>query len=237
MALLFSSIDLLVSLTFTVVIAAQWLSRRRMHALLWTWAMFVWTVAVAAETAAAVNGMWTPTTYRIYYAFGALMVASWLGAGSLHLVAGRRLARTFTWIVAVLSVVGCLLIFSYPIDAAKLSVVNSLGFVDNEIVKVFPISVRIIVAVSNMLGSIAFIGAALYSLWAFRKHATPRNRVIGVGMIAVGGLLAAGAHSLGALGGPGLFRISELATVILIFAGYLLSTRVSTAAVPAGPPG
>ncbi|HMK09071.1 MAG TPA: hypothetical protein VK449_08600 [Anaerolineales bacterium] len=236
MALLLSSLDLLVSLTFTIVIAAQWLARRRMHALLWTWAMFVWTVAVAAETAAALNGAWTPTTYRLYYAFGALMVASWLGAGSLHLVAGRGLARGFTWVVALLSVVGCLLIFTYPIDPAKLSVVNSLGFVDNEIVKVFPLPVRIIVAVSNMLGSVAFIGAALYSLWAFRRHAAPQNRVIGVGMIAVGGLLAAGAHSLGALGGPGLFRISELATVVLIFAGYLLSTRRAPAPVPAPAP-
>lgn len=119
MALLLSTIDLVVSLTFTLIVASQWLSRRRTHALLWTWALLVWTLAVAAETAAALNGAWTPLTYRIYYVCGALMVAAWLGAGSLHLSPGRRLARGFTWVVAALSIIGGLLIFTYPIDPGK----------------------------------------------------------------------------------------------------------------------
>jgi len=228
MAILLSSIDLVVSATFTVVVAAQWLARRRTHSLLWTWALLVWTLAVAAETAAAVNGAWTPITYRMYYAFGALMVAAWLGAGSLHLSSGPRLARSFTWIIAALSIIGGILIFTYPIDPALLGHTDSLGFVD---VKVFPfIPVRLFVVLGNILGSLAFIGAALVSVWRFRqRHDVPRTRVTGVALIAVGGLIAAMAHSLGALGGPGLFRVSELAAVILIFSGYLLSTRRATA--------
>jgi hypothetical protein len=235
MALLFSSIDLVVSAAFTIVVAGQWLSRRRTHSLLWAWALLVWTVAVAAETAAAVNGAWTPTTYRVYYAFGALMVAAWLGAGSLHLSSGRRLARGFTWVIAVLSVVGAYLIFTYPIDPELLGHTDALGFVD---VKVFPfIPVRLFVVLGNILGSLAFIGAALVSVWRFRRrHDVPSARVTGVALIAVGGLIAALAHSLGALGGPGLFRVSELAAIILIFSGYLLSTRPApaTAPMPAG---
>lgn len=232
MALLLSTIDLIISAVFCVIVAAQWVSRRRTHALLWAWALLVWTVAVAAETAAALNGAWTPTTYRIYYAFGALMVAAWLGAGSLHLSAGRRLARIFTWIIGVVSLVGAALIFTYPIDPALLGQTNSLGFVD---VKVFPfIPVRIFVVISNILGSVAFVGAALYSVWKFlRRRDVPGSRVAGVAMIAAGGLVAAMAHSLGALGGPGLFRVSELAAIVLIFFGYLLSTRSMPAPVQA----
>jgi hypothetical protein len=232
MALLLSSIDLVVSAAFTITVAAQWLARRRTHALLWSWALLVWTLAVAAETAAALNGAWTPTTYRLYYAFGALMVAAWLGAGSLHLSAGRRLARGFTWLIAALSIVGGVLIFTYPIDPALLSHTDSLGFVD---VKVFPfIPVRLFVVVANILGSLAFIGAALVSIWHFRRrHDVPRTRVTGVALIALGGLVAAMAHTLGALGGPGLFRISELAAIVLIFSGYLLSTRRAPAPVQA----
>jgi hypothetical protein len=161
------------------------------------------------------------------------MVAAWLGAGSLHLSAGRRLARSFTWIVAVLSVVGGILILTSPIDPALLGHTDSLGFVD---VKVFPfIPVRLFVVLGNILGSLAFIGAALVSMWRFRRHAVPPARVTGVALIAVGGLIAALAHSIGALGGPGLFRVSELAALILIFSGYLLSTRrvAATARVPA----
>ena len=231
MAILLSSIDLVVSAAFTITVAAQWLARRRTHALLWAWALLVWTLAVGAETAAALNGAWTPTTYRIYYAFGALMVAAWLGAGSLHLSAGPRLARTFTWIVAGLSLIGGILIFTYPIDPALLSHTDSLGFVD---VKVFPfIPVRLLVVIGNIMGSLAFIGAALVSVWRFRRRGdVARARVTGIALIAAGGLTAALAHSIGALGGPGLFRISELAAVILIFSGYLLSTRRAASPAP-----
>jgi len=228
MALYLSSIDLVVSAAFTIVVAGQWLARRRTHSLLWAWALLVWTVAVAAETAAALRGAWTPITYRVYYACGALMVAAWLGAGSLHLAAGPRLARSFTWAVAVLSVVGGILIFTTPIDPELLGHTDALGFVE---VKVFPfIPVRLFVVLGNILGSLAFIGAALVSVWRFgRRHDVPRARVTGVALIAVGGLIAALAHSIGALGGPGLFRISELAAIILIFSGYLLSTRLAAA--------
>ena len=233
MPLLLSSIDLVVSATFTVIVAAQWAARRKTYSLLWAWALLVWTLAVAAETAAALNGSWTPLTYRVYYAFGAMMVAAWLGAGSIHLSASRRWARLLTWVVAALSIIGAALIFTYPIDQALLGKVDSLGFVE---VKVFPfIPVRIFVVLANMLGSVAFIGAAFYSLWHFRRrHDVPGDRVAGVWLIGLGGLVAAAAHSLGALGGPGLFRITELAAIILIFSGYLLSTRRATA--PAAAP-
>jgi len=232
MPILLSSIDLVVSATFTIIVAAQWVSRPNLHSLLWAWALLVWTLAVAAETAAALNGAWTPFAYRVYYAFGALMVAAWLGAGSLHLSASPRWARVFTWVVAALSIVGAALIFTYPIDPALLGQVDSLGFVE---VKVFPfIPVRIFVVIANIMGSVAFIGAAAYSLWSFRRrHDVPSNRVTGVSLIALGGLVAAAAHSLGALGGPGLFRVTELVAVVLIFAGYLLSTRRATAPVSA----
>ncbi|HSR47483.1 MAG TPA: hypothetical protein VLL77_05790 [Anaerolineales bacterium] len=224
MAVTLSTLDLLVSTIFTVVVAYRWYARRRMHSLLWAWALLVWTVAVAAEVAAARQGVWTPTTYRIYYAFGALMVAAWLGAGSLYLTAGRRLAGAYIWIVLALSVIGTALIFTYPIDPAVLSVTDSLGFVE---VSVFPfIPVRIFIVISNILGSAAFIGAALYSVWVFlRYREVPGSYVAGVALIAVGGLVAAGAHSIGVLGGPGLFRISELVAIILIFVGYLVSSR------------
>lgn len=238
MAVVLSTLDLLVSAVFTVVVAYRWYTRRRMHSLLWAWALFVWTVAVGAETSAARAGAWSPMTYRFYYAFGALMVAAWLGAGSLYLTAGRRLARSYIWTVAGLSLVGTALVLTYPINPAALGGTDSLGFVE---VKVFPfIPVRIFIVISNILGSAAFVGAAVYSVWLFlRRHDVPGLYVAGVGLIAIGGVIAAGAHSIGVLGGPGLFRVSELAAIILIFVGYLLSSRrhPQTAAAATTPSG
>jgi hypothetical protein len=154
MALVISTIDVIVSAVFTVLVARQWLSSRKTHQLLWTAALFVWTLAVLAETASAIRGRWDPVSYRIYYAFGALMVASWLGAGTLFLIAPRRLAVGFFFVTALLSVAGTGLILTHPIDPAQLAQTDALGFVE---VKAFHfIPVRILIVIANILGTLAF---------------------------------------------------------------------------------
>jgi hypothetical protein len=232
MALAISILDLVLSGSFALVVAGQWVARRRPHQLLWSAALLVWTIAVAAETAAAWRGDWTPLTYRLYYACGALMVAGWLGAGSLYLAASPRLARTYAVLMALLSAAGLAAVFLFPVEPSLLGRTDALGFVD---VKVFPlVPVRLFVIVANILGTLAFVGSALYSVWRLRDRAFTGIRTTGVLLIAVGGLVAAGAHSLGVLGGPGLFRTSELAAVLLIFSGYVLSSRRLPQPVPAG---
>jgi hypothetical protein len=222
-ALALSALDLVVSAGFTLLVAAQWIARRRPHQLLWAAALLVWTLAVGAETAAAWRGIWSPLTYRLYYAFGALMVAGWLGAGSLYLAASARVARAFSIVMAVLSLAGLLCVFLFPVDASMLGRTDALGFVE---VKVFPLfPVRLFVILANILGTFAFVGSALYSLWRLRNRDSSGTRTTGVLLIAAGGLVAASAHSLGVLGGPGLFRISELAAILVIFSGYVLSSR------------
>ena len=237
-ALLLSLVDVLVSALFTVLVLTRWWRKRKPQHLLWSFALLVWTLAVAAETLAAYQGVWTPMTYRTYYAFGALLVAPWLGAGSLFLVTSSRLSSRFAGLVALLSLCGALLILFYPIDSGMLTRVDTLGLVE---VKVFPfIPVRILIVVGNILGTLAFIGSALYSLWSFRKKNLPAELTVGVLLIAAGGLVAAGAHSIGVLGGPSLFRISELAAIVLIFSGYVVSTFLPNRAetpVPAAPTG
>lgn len=224
MAILISSFGVLLSSIFTILVFGQWLRSRRPHQLLWAVALLTWTLAVGAETVAAVQGAWSPLTYRAYYATGALMVAPLLGAGSMFLVASQRTATRFVIFVGILVLVGTVLIASYDIDATSLSKTDTLGFVE---VKVFPlVPVRLLIIIGNALGTLAFVGSALYSVWGFRRRDTPRERMVGVLLIGLGGLVAAGAHSIGALGGPSLFRISELAALLFIFAGYAMSTFV-----------
>lgn len=222
MALALSSIDVLISAVFTALVFRQWIQRRKPEQLLWSFALLVWTIAVAAELSATLQGEWTAFTYRIYYAFGALMVAPWLGAGSLLLIASRRLAKGYAIFVAALSLAGVVLIAVYAVDASMLTITDSLGFVE---VKIFPlIPVRILIIIGNALGTFAFVGSALYSVWSLWRRDVPRQLTIGVLLIGGGGLVAAAAHSLGVLGGPGIFRVSELAAISLIFSGYVLST-------------
>nr|WP_290667602.1 hypothetical protein [Ardenticatena sp.] len=221
MALLLSMVDVLLSMLFAGLVLRQWMERRKPHQLLWAMALLIWTIAVSAEVMTTIAGVWTPFTYRLYYAFGALMVAAWLGAGSVFLVASRRVAWSFLILIVLLSLTGSSLIFTYPIDASLLTHTDTLGFVETN---VFPfIPVRIFIVISNILGTVAFVGSALYSLWSLRHSAFGRSRSLGVGLIAVGGLVAASTHSIGVLGGPGLFRLSELVAIVFIFGGYLIS--------------
>lgn len=222
MALAISVLDVVLSAVFTALVARQWLGRRRPYQLLWGVALAIWTVAVFAEAVAAYEGVWQPVTYRVYYATGALMVAPWLGAGSLFLIASRRTATIFLAFVVLLSLVGSALIFTYPIDPALLSQTDALGFVE---VRVFPfVPTRLLIVIGNVAGTVAFVGSALYSVFRFWRNTIRRERMTGVLLIGLGGLVAAIAHSIGALGGPGLFRISELVAIVLIFGGYLVST-------------
>lgn len=235
MALTISALDVVLSAIFTVLVARQWIVRGRSYHLLWTIALAVWTGAVLAETIAAYGGVWSPLTYRVYYAFGALMVAPWLGAGSLFLITSRRTARIFLAFVIVLSFIGLIAIFTYQIDPAMLMETDPLGFVN---VTVFPfIPTRLLIVIGNIAGTIAFVGSALYSVYRFWREDIMRERMVGVLGIGLGGLVAAGAHSIGVLGGPGLFRISELVAIVLIFGGYLISTvperRLSSGTSPA----
>lgn len=223
MALAISVLDVIVSAVFTVLVARQYLVRRKPYQLIWAIALAVWTIAVLAETVAAVQGAWEPLTYRIYYAAGALMVAAWLGVGSLFLIASRRVALVALVIIAAVSLVGAIGIMTYPINTANLAKTDSLGFVDSELVKIFPlVPIRLLVIVSNIFGTLAFVGGALFSVFQFWRKHIMRDRMLSLLLIAVGGLITASTHSIGVLGGPALFRISELAAIVVIFTGFLL---------------
>lgn len=224
MALAISVLDVIVSAVFTVMVVRQYLLRRKPYQLIWSIALAIWTVAVLAETVAAAQGAWTSLAYRVYYAAGALMVAAWLGVGSLFLIASRRFALAALLVTAVVSVVGTIAIMSYPINPADLARTDSLGFVDSELVKIFPlVPVRLLVIVSNIFGTLAFVGGALFSVYQFWRKRIMRDRMAGILLIGVGGLIAASAHTIGVLGGPALFRVSELAAIVVIFTGFLLS--------------
>ncbi len=228
---LISGSDLVISLAFAVLVLRQYLERKRMHQFMWSIALGLWIIAVGAELVATVSH-WSPLIYRAYYATGALLIPAWLGMGTLYLVTPRRWADLIFGVLVILSVIGVLLIALWPIDAAGLESTRE-QFVPLRIFPFFP--VQLVLVVLNIFGSIAFVGGALWSAVHFARARTMGDRVVATVLIAIGGLIAAAAHSLGALGGIELFRISELAAVIFIFVGFVLSTPVASKNAAAAP--
>lgn len=229
---LISGADVVLSLVFTVFVVRQYVERRKMHQLMWAIAIALWTIGVAAELIATLTGYWTPTGYRSYYATGALLIPAWLGMGTLYLVLPRRSSDIIAVILAVISIIGILLIFVWPIDPAQLRTTSG-EFVPLKIFPFFP--VQLILIILNTFGALAFILGALWSAYRFTRMQAMGERTLATALIAVGGLIAAGAHSLGALGGIELFRISELLALVFIFAGFLLSTPAPKRATSTAP--
>jgi len=219
---LFSSADVLLGFVFTVLVARQYVTRRKMHQLMWAIAIAMWTIATAAEWLATVNG-WSSLTYRAYYATGALLIPAWLGMGTLYLLFHtlREWLNRILLALTVLSLLGIFLIAVWQIDESILVMSNS-QFVPLKVFPFFPIQLLLIVL--NTFGTIAFAGGALWSAYHFARTRTMGDRILPTILIGIGGFIAAGAHSLGVVSGIELFRVSELVALIVIFIGFLLST-------------
>ena len=78
-----------VSLAFGLSTLDRWLRRRRAHELAWTVAMGLFLVAAMSLWWAEARG-WSTASFRMFFAFGAVVNVPWLGLGTVHLLAGRR---------------------------------------------------------------------------------------------------------------------------------------------------
>ncbi len=227
-----SGADVLLGIVFLVLVLRQYLERRKMHQLMWTIAVALWTIGVAAELAATLSG-WSGFTYRSYYATGALLIPAWLGMGTLYLVTPRKWADRILWVLVALSVIGVVLIAVWPIAPAALQSTSG-EFVPLKVFPFFPIQLLLIIL--NTFGALAFILGALWSTVHFMRMQSMGERALATGLIAIGGLIAAAAHSLGVLSGIEMFRVSELVALLFIFVGFVLSTPSTRPAVTTPAP-
>jgi predicted membrane protein len=147
----------------------------------------------------------------------------------LYLVAPRRAADLALGIVAILSVIGIALIATWEIDPTRLRATQD-QFVPLKIYPFFPIQLLLIAL--NIFGTIAFVGGALWSALHFARLRAQGERLLATVLIAIGGGIAAGAHSLGVLSGIELFRVSEFVAVLFIFAGFMLSNSPAKQTTP-----
>jgi hypothetical protein len=96
----------LLSLAFAGLVLEQWWRRRRSFQLAWAAGLLWYAISAGTQFLGAVLG-WNAGLYRAWYLFGAVLVAAYLGVGTLYL-----LARTgFGYVAGVSIAVGGL--FAY----------------------------------------------------------------------------------------------------------------------------
>ena len=82
----------IVAVAFCLSTWDRWLRRRRPHELAWTIAMVLFAVASLSLWWAEARG-WSSASFRMFFAFGAIINVPWLGLGTVYLLAGEKIGN------------------------------------------------------------------------------------------------------------------------------------------------
>jgi hypothetical protein len=208
-------ITCIVSLIFAVIVLDQYFARRKPYQLLWAIGLFMYCVSTFTEFWWNVCGH-VDIMYRLWYLIGAILVAAYLGQGTLYFLIRRRNANIVMAVLGAATIYAAIRVFTVNIDISGLTKLTGVG--------IFPVDVRaIITPIFNTFGTFALAGGAIYSAFIYwRKHILP-HRVVANVLIALGALMPAfgGIHISVLNGDVNLFFLFELVGVIVMFIGFL----------------
>ena len=215
------AVTAVITLIFTAVVLYRYGRRRGTHLLIWGIGLSFYTLGVLSEAILALT--WSAFFFRMWYWAGALVVAAWLGQGTVFLLVRKRPWPQVTLAFVIIgSAIGLLWIFLTPLNEAAFILGESLTGQYKAILP--PGGVRLMTPFFNIYGTITLIGGAIYSAWLFWRKRILLNRMWGNIFIALGGLSPALGGTFARLGQPTYLYLSELLGSILIFIGFLLAT-------------
>ncbi len=207
----------IVSLVFAVIVLDQFFARRKSYQLIWAIGLFMFFISTGAEFWTGTWGL-NETVYRLWYLFGAIFVAAYLGMGTLYLLTPRRTAHIILAILLLASLYAIFRVFTASIDLSTLQGLSG---------EAMPQGVRLLTPFFNTFGTVALVGGAIYSAWVFWRRRLMPHRVVSNILIAVGAMLPAFGGTLMRLGGSlTAFYLLELVGIIIIFTGFLRSREV-----------
>ena len=209
----FPLISGIISGVFTILLATQYIRRRKTNQLMWTVALALFTLAYALEFSSELYG-WTETAYRVYYASVSPLVAL-MGVGTPFLLMRRSLGKCFLAYTILVSTALVILASTASIDTIALVTYSPPSEISGT---AMPSSVRLISPLLTIPGSLILIIGALYSFWLDR----PRSYVL---LIALGGIIYSLGGSMARLGELTYVSIFQIVGILLLFIGFLLSTE------------
>src|SRR3989304_137329 len=117
MNVLLPLLSTIVSLVFAGALLAQYVRRRKPYQLVWTIGL-VWYAVASGMRFLVGAGIWSDTVYRVWYLCGAIFVASYLGMGTVYLLAPRRVAHWTMALLAFWSLGAVYLLLTVPVYLA-----------------------------------------------------------------------------------------------------------------------
>lgn len=221
----FPAVVAIVSLAFGVTVLTQWSTKRRRQQLIWGIALLM--AAAASIFFAGFLNSGSELLFRLYYAFGGLLMAPYLGMGSLYLALNRRTADMLLAALTIVGLLGIALILTTPIDISALHRLQQTSGAGTGVLKTGLWLVPLILL--NIFGAAAVILVALYSAYRVRlRQAPPRFFVANLTIAAGTGIVSAAGGS--ARLGANFFWVLMAIGWVVIFAGFLLTTNLASVA-------
>lgn len=212
----------IVSFVFAVIIFKRYADRRGTHLLIWGIGMVFYGIGGFCEAYFGALG-WNPLIFRLWYLFGAILVAAWLGQGTVYLLAKRNWANALALILILGSIYAAFRVFNAELDPTLMTSSTHTG---SELSghAIVTSGIRTLTPIFNLYGTVALVGGAIYSAYIFWRKRILLHRTIGNLMIAVGALAPAFGGAFSRFGIPGALYYGEFFGAILLFAGFIRAT-------------
>jgi hypothetical protein len=208
---------------FAVAVLRRYVERGAPAFLFWGIGLVMFGAASFAEAFLAVA--WSPFVFFVWYFFGAVLTAAWIGHGTAYLLFRRGWVHVLTGILVAGSLGALVLMLQVMprLDASNFQLRLPISEQYREIMPAVSGggAIRLTTPLFNVYGLITLVGGALWSAFLFwRKRVLP-NRVLGNVLIAVGALSIGFASTLTRLGFGSVLYVGELVAAILMFVGFL----------------
>ncbi len=211
-----------ISFIFALFLFKRYAKKPSNHVLLWGIGMIFYGIGGFCEGFYGAFG-WNPLFYRMWYLFGAILVAAWLGQGTVYLLAKKSWAHTLMVILLLGSLYGVYKVFTAQLDPSLMTTSVHTGSELSGHAIITP-GVRSLTPIFNLYGTVTLVGGAVYSAWIFFRKRILLHRTIGNILIAVGAMAPAFGGAFSRMGVPAALYIGELLGAVLMFIGFQRAT-------------
>ncbi|GAB4426180.1 MAG: hypothetical protein Kow002_15540 [Anaerolineales bacterium] len=222
----------IISFVFAFFVLKRYFERKGLHLLFWGLGTVFYGIGGFCEFFYGSFG-WNELVFRLWYLFGAILVAAWLGQGTVYLLAKEKWAHALTVLLVLGSLYATFKIFTAQLDP---SLMIGSGHTGAELSghAIITDGVRVLTPFFNLYGTVTLVGGAGYSAYIFWRKRILLHRALGNILIAVGATLPAFGGLFSRLQVPGALYLGEFFGVILLFLGFLRATTpmTETAAEP-----
>ncbi len=216
-----------IMLAFTIAVLRRFLVRRKLHFLFWGVGLAMFGAGSFGEAYLALA--WNRWVFFVWYFFGAVLNAGWIGHGTVYLLFRKRWVHILTALLIAGSLVALVLMLQIMARLDAGGFTPSLP-ISEQYRTIMPevsdgATIRLTTPFFNIYGLITLVGGAIWSAFLFWRKRVMPNRVVGNVLIAAGALSIGFASTLTRLGFGQYLYLGELVAAALMFSGFLLAAR------------